>query len=68
MDCIRVLLQNGVYSHVPDAPAEFWEDILYDCDSYQHLESLRGWGKFTDAYKVVLDEKVYYYFVEMPVW
>lgn len=68
MDCIQMLMDNGTYRHKPDAPVENWEDVLYNCDSVEHLEKLTGWGKYTDCFKVMYENNSYYYFVELPVW
>lgn len=68
MDCIQMLMENGTYRPIADAPVENWEQVLYNCDSVEHHERLTGWGKYTDCFKVTYDNKSYYYFVELPVW
>lgn len=68
MECILVWHENGNYDYIPDAPEEFWEDVLYDCDNFQHIEKLKGWGKYTDSYQVTINGKTVFYFVVMPQW
>ena len=68
MECIQVWRENGNYDYIPDATEEFWEDIIYECDEFNHIEHLKGWGKYTDCYKVEFQGQTRFYFVVMPQW
>lgn len=68
MDCIRVWFKDGIYDYIPDAIVECWADVIYECDDFFHVERLKGWGKYTDCYRVEFQGKTHFYFVELPQW
>ena len=68
MECIQVWSEKGLFDYLPDAQEEFWEDVIYDCDDFFHVQNLKDLGKYTDCYRVEVGGKTKFYFVVMPQW
>lgn len=61
MICVQVMADNRDFSK-----QEFWDDVLYSCDSYEHLHTVEDWPPYTDAFRVTIGGQDKIYFVELP--
>lgn len=64
MDCLKLIdAQNR------NTPPEFWEDVIWKADKFEHIRKLNGEHKpYTDAYRVIIDGVEAVYLVELPEW
>lgn len=54
--------RDGYYQPIGDAPVESWDAVLEGADDVEHVETLAGWGDWTDAYRVECNGCTLYYF------
>ena len=64
MECILVNERDGVYEIHPNAETEAWDKVQAIADSVERIESLKGWGRWTAAYRVHWERDTQIYFVE----
>lgn len=64
MDCIKIVSEGSR----GDNKAEFWDDVLYTCDTVKHVKNISDQTPYTDMFEVVIEGKKAYYLVELPTW
>lgn len=64
MEAIVVTRKDGGAYEIPGAAeVESWEEVQEAADEVVHLESLAGWGRWTDVYCVSANGGALDYFV-----
>lgn len=62
-ECLMVSRsESGTYDYMGDATIESWPEVAAEAEAIEHLDNLRGWSTWTDAYRVTINGcKVYYF-------
>lgn len=61
--CIVVNADYAVYDIPGSAEEEDWLDVQGEAEYTENVDALRGWGKWTAAYDVMVDGEIVTYFV-----
>jgi hypothetical protein len=64
MDCLKVISSTSRGNN----ENEFWEDVLYKCDTVTHIKKVEGQPPYTDMFRVVIEGVEAVYLVELPRW
>lgn len=62
MDCCIVAGER------PEKTPEVWDEVIYNCDTFEHLHTVKNCPPYTDAFKVTIEGKEAIYYVELPKW
>ena len=63
-NAILVKESAGQYEINQNAEQENWSEVKDAAESIERIESLMGWGEYTAAYKVTINDYTATYFVE----